>query len=146
MLLIQSEQLIKLKIYGLNSNFISIKLFTFNYSRLQSSTKWSFGSFRSEFCSVKFIERWDFLKSLFWYFSLTLVQTSKQKNRIEVRYWTVYNSFNFRYYSVVYPLEHKITMYKGKLMIVYVWCHAVIISLPKAIVGKVITVTYPTFC
>ncbi len=44
---------------------------------------------------------------------------------------------SFRYYSVVYPLENKITMYKGKLMILYVWLHAVVISLPKAVICQV---------
>ena len=44
----------------------------------------------------------------------------------------------FRYYCVVYPLEKKITMFKGKLMIFYVWFHAAIICLPVVFVNKII--------
>lgn len=40
----------------------------------------------------------------------------------------------FRYYSVVYPLERKITIFKGKIMVFYVWFHAIVICLPDIFV------------
>ncbi|XP_077865746.1 uncharacterized protein LOC100373023 [Saccoglossus kowalevskii] len=45
-----------------------------------------------------------------------------------------------RYYSVVYPLEKKITSLKGKLMIVFIWVHSVLICLPCLFVYDVVKI------
>ncbi|XP_078000660.1 putative G-protein coupled receptor 176 [Glandiceps talaboti] len=42
-----------------------------------------------------------------------------------------------RYYSVVYPLEKRMTLFKTKLMISYIWIHAVVICLPNLFVYEV---------
>ncbi|XP_070577641.1 probable G-protein coupled receptor 176 [Ptychodera flava] len=42
-----------------------------------------------------------------------------------------------RYYSVVYPLERKITLFKGKVMTIYIWVHAVVICMPNLFVFDV---------
>lgn len=49
--------------------------------------------------------------------------------------------FLSRYYSVVYPLERKLSLFKGAMMVAYTWTHAVLISLPKLFVAGVSPVT-----
>ncbi|CAH1792906.1 unnamed protein product [Owenia fusiformis] len=35
-----------------------------------------------------------------------------------------------RYYSVVYPLERKITLFRGRLIVLYIWLHSTIVCVP----------------
>ena len=79
----------------LTSWVMPIMLWKFPYCWLLS-TKWSFSSFRDEFWSVKFIERWDFFFNFFYFlFQVRAKIETKNRNLYEVKYWTVYNSLNW---------------------------------------------------
>ncbi|XP_029456051.1 G-protein coupled receptor 176 isoform X2 [Rhinatrema bivittatum] len=51
-----------------------------------------------------------------------------------------------RYYSVLYPLERKISDNKARDLIIYIWVHAVVISLPVFVVTNVTNIYAMSTC
>lgn len=59
---------------------------------------------------------------------------------------TIFHSFLCRYYSVLYPLERKISDAKSRDLIIYVWVHALVASVPVFAVSNITDVYATSTC